>query len=190
MRTHAERRPRRWLSVGAGLGAVLAVALTAACGPVSATAEPTATPGSETPITTTEAPIDGGQTQMPTTTAAPPPTLDPTLVPLPAYQIIVKVEPPLASHPCQPAGSIEVYGSGFPVTVTHEWRRRPANGSGNGVLLGTAVTHGYNVAGGKAISPQKLPAGDWQVRLRVTSPKVVESAWVTHNGCKLPLVGG
>jgi hypothetical protein len=165
------------------VGAVLAVGLTAGCGPGQATAVPSATPVNET---STPSPTQ----VVETTTAAPPPTLDPTLVPLPAYQIIVKVEPPLASHPCQPAGSIEVYGTtGFPVTVTHEWRRRPAGGSGNGVLLGTEVTHGYNVPGGKAISPQKLPAGDWQVRLRVTSPKVVESAWVTHNDCTLSLSG-
>lgn len=189
MRTYPPRRLRRWLSVGTGLGAILAVGLSAACGPAQPTAAPPATPASETPSPTQAVPSPTQVVVTTTTTAAPPPTVGPTLVPLPAYQIIVKVEPQLPSRKCQAAGSIEVYGTGFPVTVTHEWRRRPAGGSGDGVLLGPEVTHGYNVPGGKAISPDKLPAGDWQVRLRVTSPKVVESAWVTYNGCELSLTG-
>ena len=121
---------------------------------------------------------------VPATTAAPPPGPGPTLVPVPAYQIIVKVNTPSATYPCNPAGSIEVYGTGFPVTVTHEWRYRAVLvGAGNGAPLGAEVTHGYNVEGGKAISSQKLPAGKWQVQLRVTSPKLIETEWVTHNPC-------
>jgi hypothetical protein len=121
---------------------------------------------------------------VPVTTAAPPPTLGPTLVPVPAYEIIVKLNTPSTTHPCYPAGSIEVYGTGFPVTVTHEWRYRSVTvGAGNGSLLGPAVTHGYNVEGGKAISSQKLPAGNWQVQRRVTSPRLIATKWVTHNPC-------
>ncbi len=170
-----------------GLGAVLAVGLVSACGPGSTTAEPSATTPSN--ATATQEPVGGtglpGPTQVvPATTAAPPPppTLGPTLVPVPAYQIIVKLSTPTAAHRCYPAGSIEVYGTGFPVTVTHEWRYRSAlNGTGNGAQLGPEVTHGYNVAGGKAISSQKLPVGNWEVQLRVTSPKLIVSAWVAHN---------
>jgi len=185
METCAEGRRRRWLSIGAGLGAVLAVGLASACGPGLTPAEPSAiTP---TSATATQEPVGGtgqpGPTQVvPATTAAPPPGPGPTLVPVPAYQIIVKVETPSAAHRCNPAGSIEVYGIGFPVTVTHEWRYRSAmNGTGNGAQLGPEVTHGYDVAGGKAISSQKLPVGNWEVQLRVTSPKLIATDWVAHN---------
>jgi hypothetical protein len=178
MENYAKGRRLNWLSIGAGLGVLLAVALASACGPGSTTAEPSATASSN--ATATE------ETQVvPATTAAPPATLGPTLVPVPAYQIIVKVStPPSTTHPCNPAGSIEVYGTGFPVTVTHQWRYRATTvGTGNGAQLGPDVTHGYNVEGGKAISSQKLPAGLWQVQLRVTSPKLIVSQWVTHNPC-------
>ncbi len=180
MEDHSAGRRRSWLSIGAGLGVLLAVGLAAACGPGSTTAEPSATTPSDATATQV------GPTQVvPATTAAPPPTQEPTLVPVPAYQIIVKVStPPSTTHPCNPAGSIEVYGTGFPVTVTHEWRYRAVTvGTGNGTQLGPAVTHGYNVEGGKAISSEKLPAGMWQVQLRVTSPKLIVSQWVTHNPC-------
>jgi hypothetical protein len=185
MNTQAGGRRPRWLSIGSGLGAVLAVGLASACGPVSTAVEPSATPQSN--ATATREPVDGtgqpGPTQvLPATTAVPPQGPGPTLVPVPAYQIIVKLETPSASHRCFPAGSIEVYGTGFPVTVTHEWRYRSAtNGTGNGVQLGPEVTHGYNVAGGKAISSQKLPVGNWEVQLRVTSPKLIVTGWVAHN---------
>ena len=185
METYAEGRRRSWLSIGAGLGAVLAVGLASACGPGPGAAVPSAT----TPSTATATQEPGGDTGqpgpeqvVPATTAAPPPGPGPTLVPVPAYQIIVKVDPPSATHRCNPAGSIEVYGTGFPVTVTHEWRYRSAmNGTGNGAQLGPEVTHGFNVAGGKAISSQKLAMGNWEVQLRVTSPKLIATDWVAHN---------
>lgn len=194
MRTYAEGRRRPWLPIAAGIGAMVAVGLTAACGPASEQVMPSATPS-------TAAQEPGGPDPaqvVPATTAAPSPGPGPTVAPLPSYQIVVtpsyqiavtpsfqiavKVEIPSATHRCNPAGSIEVYGTGFPVTITHEWRYRSAtNPTGNGALLGPEVTHGFNVAGGKAISSQKLAMGSWEVQLRVTSPKPIATEWVTHN---------
>jgi hypothetical protein len=206
METHVRGRRRGWLSIATGLGAVLAVGLTAACGPGPATgsgtvaAPTTATPieGAGQAVDATGEPVEvaglpaATSVANPGSTVAPPaPAPGPTLVPVPEYQIVVKVNTPSTTHPCYPAGSIEVYGSGFPVTVTHEWRYRSVLvGAGVGTQLGPAVVHGYNVPGGKAISSEKLPAGNWQVQLRVTSPKLVVTDWVTHNPCELGITNG
>lgn len=189
------RRPapaaRRWV-LPLATTAMMALVAAAGCGLPSTTAD-----NPPQPATTASEPADRGGSG--TAPATPGPGDDSgNEVPAPPPLVIeVTTEPPTASQPCQPSGSIVVSGGSdggdstqlpdsddYPVEVTYQWFVRRSGPEPNPVPFGLPGTLQFNVAGGVPVSgPELSPAPGHEVELRVVAPEPISGGWVGYPGC-------